>query len=253
MFDGQFGRAPGLPPEIVDAIVEDVSPLRAFTIAGNLFNMAAATVAQTFDFRGPAFTIDAACSSSLVATYDAVICAARRRVRRRDRGRRVLEPHARTTSSGSRASARSRRADACRPFDERADGFVLGEGVGAVVLKRLDDALRDGDRIYAVIRGAGINNDGRGEGPMTPRLEGQLDAIAARTPTSTSRPTRSASSKRTAPRPPSATRPEFGALRAYFTSHARGADRLRCLVGEGEHRPHDERGGRRRVSSRRRS
>src|SRR4029077_15215708 len=76
----------------------------------------------------------------------------------------------------SRISAIS-KTDACRPFDAAADGFVLGEGVGVVYLKRLEDALRDGDRIYAVIRGAGINNDGRGEGPMTPRREGQLAAL----------------------------------------------------------------------------
>ncbi|MBU7009012.1 beta-ketoacyl synthase N-terminal-like domain-containing protein, partial [Phosphitispora fastidiosa] len=67
---------------------------------------------------------------------------------------------------------------ACRPFDAAADGFVLGEGVGVVVLKRLEDALRDGDRVYAIIRGAGINNDGKSEGPMTPRLEGQVAALA---------------------------------------------------------------------------
>ena len=68
-------------------------------------------------------------------------------------------------------------SDACRPFDERADGFVLGEGTGCLLLKRLDDAVRDGDRIWAVVRGVGINNDGRGEGPMTPRLEGQVAAL----------------------------------------------------------------------------
>ena len=52
------------------------------------------------------------------------------------------------------------KSDACRPFDAGADGFVLGEGVGAVILKRLDDARRDGDRVYAVIKGVGVNNDG---------------------------------------------------------------------------------------------
>src|SRR4029079_1692108 len=71
------------------------------------------------------------------------------------------------------------KSDQCRPFDVGADGFVLGEGVGVVVMKRLDDALRDGDRIHAVIRGAGINNDGRGEGPMTPRQDGQ-EAVLSR-------------------------------------------------------------------------
>src|SRR2546425_9871241 len=53
----------------------------------------------------------------------------------------------------------------------------MGEGAGAVILKRLDDALRDGDRVYAIVRGASANNDGRSEGPMTPRQGGQLEAL----------------------------------------------------------------------------
>ena len=76
--------------------------------------------------------------------------------------------------SFSRIGAISRRGE-CRPFDAQADGFVMGEGAGAVILKRLDDALRDGDRIYAVVKGAAANNDGKSEGPMTPRQGGQLD------------------------------------------------------------------------------
>ena len=65
----------------------------------------------------------------------------------------------------------------CRPFDARADGFVQGDGVGVAVLKRLEDAQRDGDRVYAVLRGIAINNDGRGDGPMAPVLAGQMEAI----------------------------------------------------------------------------
>ncbi|MCA1825586.1 MAG: aminotransferase class I/II-fold pyridoxal phosphate-dependent enzyme [Myxococcales bacterium] len=78
----------------------------------------------------------------------------------------------------SRIGAISRKGE-CRPFDANADGFVMGEGVGVVVLKRLPDALRDGDRIYAIVKGAAANNDGRSEGPMTPRAGGQLDALRA--------------------------------------------------------------------------
>src|SRR5207237_3186323 len=69
------------------------------------------------------------------------------------------------------------RTGACRPFDAKADGFVMGEGVGAVILKRREDAERDGDRIYALIRGSACNNDGRSEGPMTPQQGGQLEAL----------------------------------------------------------------------------
>ena len=65
----------------------------------------------------------------------------------------------------------------CRPFDAAADGIVISEGVGAVVLKRLADAERDGDRIYAVIKGMGASSDGRDKGLTAPRLEGQVRAL----------------------------------------------------------------------------
>ncbi len=68
-------------------------------------------------------------------------------------------------------------SDRCRPFDASGDGFVLGEGAGVVVLKRMDDAIEDGDRIRGVIRGIALNNDGRAEGPMTPRALGQATVL----------------------------------------------------------------------------
>ena len=176
IFDGQFGRVAEMPREIGPATVEDIAPVRAFSIAGNLLNMAAATVAQTFDLRGPAFTIDAACSSSLVAVYEAILHLRAGQCDAALAGGVYLNLTPDNLVGFSRIGAIS-KSDACRPFDVGADGFVLGEGVGVVYLKRLPDALRDGDRIYSVIRGAGINNDGRGEGPMTPRGEGQKEAI----------------------------------------------------------------------------
>jgi len=69
-------------------------------------------------------------------------------------------------------NALSRRSQ-IRPFDEGADGTLTGEGVGMVVLKRREDAERDGDRIYAVIKGVGTSSDGRGQGPFAPRVEGE--------------------------------------------------------------------------------
>jgi acyl transferase domain-containing protein len=64
-----------------------------------------------------------------------------------------------------------------RPFDKKADGTLLGEGIGMLVLKRLQDAERDGDRIYAVIKGVGIASDGRGVSVMAPRVEGEELAL----------------------------------------------------------------------------
>src|SRR5215210_1283537 len=75
-----------------------------------------------------------------------------------------------------RLGALSRRQQ-MRPFDKDSDGTLLGEGIGMVVLKRLADAVRDGDRVYAVIRGVGIASDGRATGVMAPRVEGEELAL----------------------------------------------------------------------------
>ena len=178
LFDGAFGRKFAGGDELRDALIEDVVPIRAFSIAGNLLNMAAAIVAQTFDLGGPALAIDAACSSALVATQQAIVNLRAGEIDVALAGGVYLNLLPDNLVGFSRIGAISRKGE-CRPFDAAADGFVMGEGVGVVVLKRLDDALRDGDRIYAVVKGAASNNDGRSEGPMTPRPGGQLDALRA--------------------------------------------------------------------------
>ena len=73
LFEGAFGRALPGAEEIRDALIENVVPMRAFSMAGNLLNMSAAIVAQTFDLGGPALSLDAACSSALVATQQAIV------------------------------------------------------------------------------------------------------------------------------------------------------------------------------------
>ena len=175
--NGEFGDSlSGAEAEALKASVADVAPARAFTIAGSLLNMMACSVAQTFDLNGPAMSIDAACSSALVAIHEATINLRARQVNVAIAGGVYLNLNPDNLIGFSRIGAIS-PSGVCRPFDARADGFVMGEGVGLVVLKRLDDALRDGDRVYAVLKGSGCNNDGRGEGPMTPRPEGQREAM----------------------------------------------------------------------------
>jgi len=178
LFDGAFGRAlAGAEAEkLRDALVEHVVPMRAFSMPGNLLNMAAAVVAQTWDLRGPALSIDAACSSALVAAQQAIVNLRGGQIDLAIAGGVYLNLLPDNLVCFSRIGAISRTGE-CRPFDAAADGFLMGEGAGAVILKRLDDALRDGDRVYAIVRGASANNDGRSEGPMTPRQGGQLEAL----------------------------------------------------------------------------
>jgi 8-amino-7-oxononanoate synthase len=178
LFDGEFGRALPDAEQLREAMVEQVVPMRAFSIAGNLMNMAAAIVAQTYDLGGPALSIDAACSSALVATQQAIVNLRAGQIDLAIAGGVYLNFLPDNLVGFSRIGAISRKGE-CRPFDAQADGFVMGEGVGAVLLKRLEDAQRDGDRIYAIVKGAAINNDGRSEGPMTPRQGGQLEALRA--------------------------------------------------------------------------
>ncbi|MBX7098430.1 MAG: aminotransferase class I/II-fold pyridoxal phosphate-dependent enzyme [Myxococcaceae bacterium] len=176
--DGQFGDT--LAPHEVEAIkaaAQDVVPMRAFSIAGSLLNMGAASVSQTFDLGGPSLALDTACSSALVAIHQAVLNLRTGQCSTAVAGGVYLNLTPDNLIGFSRIGAISAQG-VCRPFDARADGFVMGEGVGVVVLKKLEDALKDGDRVWAVIKGTGCNNDGRGEGPMTPRPEGQREAMA---------------------------------------------------------------------------
>jgi acyl transferase domain-containing protein len=175
---GSFGPAAG-SQALRDAILEltkNLAPTRAFSIAGNLTNMSAASVSQTFDFTGPSYTIDAACAAGATAIYDAVLHLRAGLVDVAMAGGAYVNLTPDNLVGFTRVGAIS-PSGVCRPFDARADGFVQGDGVAMLMLKRVGDALRDGDAIYGVLRGVGCNNDGRGEGPMTPRVEGQLDVL----------------------------------------------------------------------------
>jgi 8-amino-7-oxononanoate synthase len=152
-------------------------PSRAFTGPGVLGSMSAAVVAQELDLGGPAYTMDAACASALVAVHDAVSHLRSGAVDAALAGGVYLNLTPEHLIGFSRIGAIS-ASGICRPFDAQADGFVQGEGVGMVLLKRLEDARRDGDRVYAVLRGSACNNDGKGDGPMSPRGDGQEAVIA---------------------------------------------------------------------------
>lgn len=151
-------------------------PLSPETVPGLIPNIVVGRIANRLDLMGPAYTVDAACASSLVAVQLAVrdLLAGNCDLALAG-GAQVWMPVA-TLNLFCRLSALSRRQQ-IRPFDQDADGTLLGEGIGMVVLKRLDDAARDGDRIYAVIRGVGTSSDGRGVSVMAPRVEGEELAL----------------------------------------------------------------------------
>jgi acyl transferase domain-containing protein/phosphopantetheinyl transferase len=162
--------------ELREALQEVLPPLGPETVPGLIPNIIVGRIANRLDLMGPAYTIDAACASSLVAVQHAV----------RDLlagdcdlalagGSQVWMPVA-TLNLFCRLGALS-RSERLRAFDKHADGTLLGEGIGAVVLKRAQDAVRDGDRVYAVIRGVGVASDGHGMSVMAPRIEGEELAL----------------------------------------------------------------------------
>ncbi len=143
---------------------------------GILQNVAAGRVANRFNFGGTNFALDAACASSLAALHMGIreLQAGTSNVAVVMGADAVQTPYAYVAFSKTHAlSAKGR----CRPFDAAADGIVLSEGVGVVILKRLADAERDGDRVYAVVKGMGASSDGRDKGLTAPRAEGQLRAL----------------------------------------------------------------------------
>ncbi|MEZ4316636.1 MAG: aminotransferase class I/II-fold pyridoxal phosphate-dependent enzyme [Myxococcota bacterium] len=175
MASGTLGEAPEDLQALQDSVA-NIVPSRPYSAPGVLGNMIAAAVAQELDLHGPAYSLDAACASAMVAVSDAVAGLVSGDIDCAVAGGVYLAITPEHHVAFSRIGAISRSGH-CLPFDARADGFVQGDGAGALVLKRLEDAERDGDRIYAVIRGIATNNDGRGDGPMAPVLDGQVEVI----------------------------------------------------------------------------
>jgi acyl transferase domain-containing protein/acyl carrier protein len=152
-----------------------VSPTK-HSVTGVGQNFIAAFVSHLLDLRGPSLVLDSACSSSLAAVHlacqslfggDSDLAIAG--------GVDVLlDEKSYLFLSAAHALSPDGR---CRTFDEKANGFVPGEGVGCVLLKGLAQAMADGDHVYAVIDGSAINNDGHTLGVTTPGVEGQVDVI----------------------------------------------------------------------------
>ena len=146
------------------------------SFAGVLQNVAAGRVANRMDFGGLNFTVDAACGSSLAAVTLATqeLEAGRSNIAIAGGVDTVQGPHGFLCFSKTQALSPK---GIPRTFDKNADGIAISEGVAMVVLKRLADAEADGDRIYAVIKGAAGSSDGKALGMTAPRPEGQIRAL----------------------------------------------------------------------------
>ena len=143
-----------------------------YSVTGTSFNTAIGRVAFVLGFRGPAIALDTACSSSLVAVHQAVVGL------QRGEADLALAGGVHTILSGRllemRANAGMLSPDGtCHTFDAGANGYVRGEGCGILVLKRLREAEADGDRIWGVIRGVALNQDGASVGLTVPNGEAQ--------------------------------------------------------------------------------
>ena len=154
-------------------------PGRYFLVVNNDKDFAATRLAYKLGLTGPAMTISTACSTGLATVAQAVdgLRAGRCRVALAGSASAgMFSPWGYIHTDGGIAS----RAGTCRPFDAAADGTVGGAGAGVVVLKRLSDALADGDTIHALIRGVGIANDGAARAAFSaPSVDGQAAALRA--------------------------------------------------------------------------
>src|SRR5216684_3535876 len=148
----------------------------SYSMTGGTLSILSNRISYVFDLRGPSFTVDTACSSSLVALHHACEAIRDGRIDSAIVGgiNLLLSPY--PFLGFCRASMLSRRGR-CFAFDERADGYVRGEGGGAIILKPLRQALADGDRIRAVILGTGVNSDGRTIGLSLPSEAAQAALI----------------------------------------------------------------------------
>ncbi|MCK1799112.1 polyketide synthase dehydratase domain-containing protein [Streptomyces sp. XM4193] len=158
------------------AFHERLGPEQPESAIGLVPNLAASRLANRLDLRGPAYTVDAACASSLVAVDHAV--------RELSSGRcdvmlagGVHHCHDITLWSVFSQLGALSPSQRISPLSADADGVLIGEGTGIVVLKRLADAERDGDRVYAVISGTGVASDGRSASLLNPDPGGQVRAV----------------------------------------------------------------------------
>jgi acyl transferase domain-containing protein/phosphopantetheinyl transferase len=171
---------PDMPEEEIREIKAELKgslPVFNVDTASTLIpNLTTGRIANRLDLMGANYTVDAACASSLIAAEIGVRDLLTRKCDLALVGGIYLSNDVGFLSIFCQLHALSHRSQ-IRPFDKDADGLLIGEGAGCIALKRLEDAERDGDRIYAVIKGVGTSSDGRAVGILAPRTEGEELAL----------------------------------------------------------------------------
>lgn len=155
-------------------VMEDLTGIEAWTGIGTSLCGIANRVSHLLDLRGPSVALDAACAASLVAVHQAcqMLRAGETSLALAGGVSALIGPGLTRVLDVAGATAPDGR---CKTFDATADGYGRGEGAGVVVLKRLGDALRDGDHVYAVVRGGAVAQDGRTVGIMSPNGDAQAE------------------------------------------------------------------------------
>ncbi|MDX2499922.1 MAG: beta-ketoacyl synthase N-terminal-like domain-containing protein, partial [Deltaproteobacteria bacterium] len=162
--------------EIIQRISDSYIPWQENSFPGLLGNVVAGRISNRLDLRGTNCVVDAACASSMSAVHLSLLEL------QSGRSDMVITGGVDTINDifmhmcFSKTQVLSPTGDV-RPFSKDADGTVLGEGIGIVILKRLQDAEQDGDRIYAVLKAVGSSSDGKSQSIYAPRAEGQAKAL----------------------------------------------------------------------------
>lgn len=162
--------------EIEAHILSSLYPYSSDKAIGLVPNLCASRISNRLNLGGQAYTIDAACASALVAMSHACDSLLLGKSDLAIAGGVHLVQDLTFWSVFTQLGALSKSGQ-IRPFSAEADGLLIGEGIGAVVLKRLDDAIRDQDRIYAIVESIGISSDGQSSALMNPSKSGQLEAL----------------------------------------------------------------------------